>query len=1377
MDIKRVYDSICLHITEERMLLGDEAMGLEEGLMERFFTEEAGIKELEVSQVEHSFEEPASRILLKGICQWQGAETKLEAVFTQKGERLDIAFRMQASQTGTFDYFKSRSFQAADMLKTYEFPLEEGFYRNFTVSGQVEEGILLGELAEVFLGEDFSFLPPVAFKDMSLLYGEEHWMSIWKTLAKAKSHARLGLTDEISVGELGISTVKGESGEYYGFSMEGSAYLFDVEIPVMLKYGSGGFFIGLHTGEEGLQVPGIAQVAKLAGTDVSCLLPEGFEALGGLRLTEMTLGMDKSLSGIRSFSMGIMTGENWEFPGIAALSLSDVKAGFQVDFEGGGSVFTGHVEGVIHIGALSLSLSARKLGASQGFLFRGCLPAGVEMHFAQVADDLSELLGLGEFHLPIPDLVLTTAIVEFGTQDKSLHFEAGIIYEEENAEEVSLADKLFHIRSVIRIDSKLTGGQKRIFSGDFFGSLYVSGQKFTITFAFGEGMDQTVEGSWSHDPKEKSPLSLINLLKEFGIKEIPEDIEELGIACDSVTLKYEISKKQLTITVVSDKYGTLICMIYEDVKGQKQFLLEVACAPVIDLSSLPVVGTGLHLLDNASIKDICMLAASEDIKEREILKGITLKGTVVAGSSENPFKLEITGGPRETWIAQESGPGKEPESGQETRSGQEPDSVWQPEVGAQQSGLTKWFSIEKSLGIFDFHRIGVTYRQGYLGFVMDASLAANPLKITVLELGAGLQLSQIKPGFFLSGLGASYTTPALSISGAFLHTGEECYEGELDIRAGKWSVTAIGSYREGSLLAYAIAGLPLGGPPAFYVTGLAAGFGYNRDLRVPEIGEINRFPLVEAAFGKVDRSRMLSEMDDYITQSKGQNFLAAGISFTSFEMAKSFLLATVAFGNRLEVALLGLSEMNIPKDAKDPIAHAQLALRAVLSPDEGIFSIQAQLTSESYILSKKCILTGGFAFYLWFGGAHKGDFVITLGGYHGAYKKPAHYPDVPRLGFRWDITNQLRLAGEIYFALTPASIMAGGMLEAVFKSGQLKAWFTARADFLIGWKPFYYDCSLYVGLGASYRMFVLFGYVTFRLEMSAYLHIWGPEFTGVARISWFIISFTIKFGSSDASKKYIEWDEFEGSFLPMQEKKGLSQAGTSAQVTTVRIAQGLRGRVGNMEEGEMVAEPRSLLLAVGSAIPCTRVEVNGKEAYRETREFGVLPMGEDRTLTSVCRIKVTGDKKQAITLADPVIAREDVPSALWGRKENPPVEERTIGGAAVGAELSLMPRNTCTWLPPEGFLDTNKIIVYEKIAKCMVFNNPKPITGPVYPQEKTLETLGNTLMETSVAAVRLAVIEQMCSWGFELDKDIHLEKLAGNCTQSYYEEIKLQSMR
>lgn len=79
--------------------------------------------------------------------------------------------------------------------------------------------------------------------------------------------------------------------------------------------------------------------------------------------------------------------------------------------------------------------------------------------------------------------------------------------------------------------------------------------------------------------------------------------------------------------------------------------------------------------------------------------------------------------------------------------------------------------------------------------------------------------------------------------------------------------------------------------------------------------------------------------------------------------------------------------------------------------------VDGKISKGSYIIDRNCHLHGGFAFYLWYGGEHKGDFVISVGGYADRYQRPQHYPVLDRLGFEWKLTDHLSASGGMYFAL------------------------------------------------------------------------------------------------------------------------------------------------------------------------------------------------------------------------------------------------------------------------------------------------------------------------------------------------------------------------
>jgi hypothetical protein len=117
--------------------------------------------------------------------------------------------------------------------------------------------------------------------------------------------------------------------------------------------------------------------------------------------------------------------------------------------------------------------------------------------------------------------------------------------------------------------------------------------------------------------------------------------------------------------------------------------------------------------------------------------------------------------------------------------------------------------------------------------------------------------------------------------------------------------------------------------------------------------------------------------------------------------------------------------------------------------------------------------------------------VITLGGYHPAFKPPSHFPTVPRLAFNWAVSDDVSVQGDCYFALTTSCVMAGGGLQILFHDGDLQAWFTANADFLVSWRPFFYLADIDVSIGVSYKLDLLFCTKTITVSVSASINLWG----------------------------------------------------------------------------------------------------------------------------------------------------------------------------------------------------------------------------------------------------------------------------------------------
>ena len=164
---------------------------------------------------------------------------------------------------------------------------------------------------------------------------------------------------------------------------------------------------------------------------------------------------------------------------------------------------------------------------------------------------------------------------------------------------------------------------------------------------------------------------------------------------------------------------------------------------------------------------------------------------------------------------------------------------------------------------------------------------------------------------------------------------------------------------------------------------------------------------------------------------QGTFWFAAGLSFTSFALVDGIAVVAVQFGDGLDINLLGLARMALPRP-QVALVSIELALLVRFSSSEGVLWVQGQLTDNSWLLYPDVQLTGGFAYVIWFKGEHAGEFVLTLGGYHPDFHRDG-YPVVPRLGLRWSIGSAIAIKGGSYFALTSEALMAGGDFEASAK--------------------------------------------------------------------------------------------------------------------------------------------------------------------------------------------------------------------------------------------------------------------------------------------------------------------------------------------------------
>lgn len=483
-----------------------------------------------------------------------------------------------------------------------------------------------------------------------------------------------------------------------------------------------------------------------------------------------------------------------------------------------------------------------------------------------------------------------------------------------------------------------------------------------------------------------------------------------------------------------------------------------------------------------------------------------------------------------------------------------------------------WFPIQRRFGPVNCQKVGLkvdvtgsNQSDPVLGIVFDGGISLAALDVYLDQLSIDVHLKEVSntKGYAidLQGMDVTFNGGGVELSGGLIKTLDEnklvAYDGEALIKAESLTIAALGSFGSlpgggTSLFIFAMLNYPIGGPAFFFITGLAAGFGYNRALKIPAQNDVQSFPLVAGLANtsliggdKPSPQQALATLEDWVPPERGEYWFAAGLQFTTFEIINTNALLIVEFGKEFIISLIGLSTLKQPITG-DAYVYAELGIEVVLMPQAGEFKASAVLAPSSYVLTPQAHLTGGFAFYAWFGSnAHAGDFAFTIGGYHPAFNVPDYYPQEPRVGINWQVSDKIAIIGGAYFAITPVAMMAGGGLQLTFADGPLKAWLKAQTDIILYWKPFYLIADASVSIGVSFRIDVLFVHTTLSVEISADFHLWGPPIGGKVHVDWYIISFTIGFGPDPNPPTSLSWDDFKGMLPSKTQEQQAEQTSVS----------------------------------------------------------------------------------------------------------------------------------------------------------------------------------------------------------------------------------------
>lgn len=846
---------------------------------------------------------------------------------------------------------------------------------------------------------------------------------------------------------------------------------------------------------------------------------------------------------------------------------------------------------------------------------------------------------------------------------------------------------------------RLSSGQGSSLEGELMGSLSVGDNFIKLSYKFGQ--EKVLQGTWKKTLTYTKGIDISELAESLSF---PIDLPDgLVIPLTSILLKYNATKKEFIIVAATDSYGELRYVSVRDKFGKVNSIIEIDLNKnKPNLSSMSFLGNTAQsivpsasriIVSNSQFDNVNVNVDDKNISYQSLIKavyfGAQFDGKILGNvlipiypasalkqhmrsnnylASSNPSSQQTNNNNN---LNQYQGQNTNQNQGLQNNNSY----PVQQGLSGHPTGLShqnsqsggSYINIAKRLGPLYLARIGAAYSSGKLNFMIDASLFIGPVSVELQGLTMKSPLKEFSPEISLNGLGVGYNSPVFTLSGSISKVPVKPpvvsqYDGMLLMQIRNLSIACLASYRTikeengeeyNSMFVFIdmrTVPIPLV-CPFFNFTGMLGGFGYNLDLRMPTINEVDSFPFVQGmspdySLGRnpMDVLNSMNQTQSWLSNKKGSYWLALGINFDSFKLIYSSVAMFVKFGNDTRFVIVGTSKARFPQYGPVALAYIELGLLAELKPQEGELKVLGLLSSKSFLFDVNAKITGGFALCSWFGNSpHKGDFVFTIGGYHPDFKKPAHYPDVPRLGLNWQISNMISVKGGVYFAVTPAAMMAGINLDLSFQAGKLKAWFIADANFLMYWKPFSFKAHVSVSIGVSYTVSMAFVSKTFKVELGAALDLWGPPTGGKARINWTIISFDIEFGNKPASqKKILEWKEFQ-ELLP--------EPGTSTKISLVN---GLLSKYKKDNEEVMFVRKDNVSFDVTSDIPLT-----GIYADRSQNESKLVDKGDKFSIKPMKKNGLNSNLNITVTKGSDIIDVDqegwsfsgiynNVPESLWG---------------------------------------------------------------------------------------------------------------------------------
>ncbi|KAI1140724.1 hypothetical protein F5Y05DRAFT_423642 [Hypoxylon sp. FL0543] len=513
-------------------------------------------------------------------------------------------------------------------------------------------------------------------------------------------------------------------------------------------------------------------------------------------------------------------------------------------------------------------------------------------------------------------------------------------------------------------------------------------------------------------------------------------------------------------------------------------------------------------------------------------------------------------GDDEVWIdhaftRKEQQPTSEPHGAVETGKGQIIAAAPNPAAAVPMK------PIKKSRGGLSMSGIGISFDNDVLSIHLDASVTIGPISAGVQGLTIKLDLQKMGSldqlfandrasvarveeavKVSISGINVAFDRSPVLIAGGLEYADDEdgkMFAGDIAVSLTEFSIGAYGMYQElkakppipayNSFFVYAMVEGTLFTVGWAEIRGLVAGFGYNSMLRLPVGGgeELINYPLLKDLGPDFHSNMVALRKDGWVTPSIGSLWMAAGLKVRACQTMDIRAVATFSIGpDQKELGLLARASVALPRGSSRDKALMLIDLSIVGKLDflHGELVINGAIEPTSFILHESCVPSGEFAIRSWFGSdnSHRGDWVVSFGGFHPAFVRPYHYPNPSRMQINWSVSKKVSVTGQGYVAVTPNAIMAGGLLHAAYKWEGVEATFDAHADFLVTMAPLHYTAEMEVFARVSYEFRKWCFTFKESVELAAGLRLYGPPLGGTVTIHVAFIHFDVDFGAGGGNQ-------------------------------------------------------------------------------------------------------------------------------------------------------------------------------------------------------------------------------------------------------------------